>query len=91
MDFYRMTFKAINYEVAINRNSIRAVLPAAGAQHSYVVWLDRPLHVSKDIAKRIAKLDGTVPMDKDVWEVSSEDLARLFRHDEAAMMSAVPG
>ena len=79
MDFYRMTLTAINYEVAINRNSIRAVLPA-GSPGSYVVWLDRPLHVTKDIAKRIAKLDGdrAVPLDKDFWEVSSTDLSRLF-------------
>lgn len=75
--FYRMNFPILGCEVAVNENSIRAVVPTDEAD-SYRVWLTGEMNVTDDIAQRIVKLAGIRSVSKDWWDVKSTDLKVLF-------------
>ncbi|MBV7536876.1 hypothetical protein KW842_13990 [Duganella sp. sic0402] len=77
--FYRMTLSVLESEIAVNADSIMAViqLPNNGANH-YRVWLTGPLPIAADISKRIAQLGGVTPLTQDWWDVTSSDFGDLF-------------
>jgi hypothetical protein len=75
--FYRMKLALLNREIAVNEDSIRAVLPTDEAD-TYRAWLTSDLSVTADIAQRIANLGGVTPITQDWWDVHSTDLKSLF-------------
>lgn len=72
-----MKLALLNREIAVNEDSIRAVLPTDEAD-TYRVWLTSDLSVTVDIAQRIANLGGVTPVTQDWWDVNSTDLKSLF-------------
>jgi len=77
--FYRMTLSVLDSELAINADSIKAVmlLPQKGVD-AYRVWLNGSLAISADISNRIAQLGGVTPLSQDWWDVKSSDLGEIF-------------
>lgn len=77
MTFYRMKLAVLDQEIAINADELRAVLPAEEVG-SYHVWLVHPLEIQDEVAKRVLTLGGVLPVNQNVWKVSSTDLEGLF-------------
>ncbi|NYE61996.1 hypothetical protein FHW58_003203 [Duganella sp. 1224] len=75
--FYKMTLSLLNSEIAVNENSIVAVMRTDEAD-SYRVWLSNELSITDDIAKRVAKLGAVTPISQDWWDVKSSDLKTLL-------------
>lgn len=75
--FFRVKFNTLEKMLAINASDIRAVLQLEGDK--YQIWLASDLEIPADTGKRDPMLAGVTPLSKHTWQVSSSDLAELFK------------
>lgn len=74
--FVRVKIAAATEEVAINQDHILAFAPN-GQKNGYFIWLTNPLQIPSSLATRISQLGGVTPLQQEMWDVTSTDLAAL--------------